>query len=287
MMRRFACVLVLGLLPVAAADAQAPSGQPDVGIDQHLNGQVPLDLVFRDEQGKTVTLDKYFGSRPVILVLAYYRCPRLCSLVLNGLCVSLRKLDYEIGQEFEVVTVSFDPREQPELAAAKKASYVEHYGRAGAATGWHFLTGDEPSIKRLAEAVGFRYAYDAGKDQYAHASGIMVLTPQGKIARYFYGLDYPPRELQFGLEDASAGKIGSPIGRPLRLLCFSYDPETGKYNLMVLRLVRVGGVLTVLAFGVFVWWAWRRERGLRPGGAVVDGQRAGSVSDGPVNKPKA
>src|SRR5206468_2802754 len=196
----------------------------------------PLDLTFRDEQDKPVTLRQYFGEKPVILVLAYYRCPRLCSLVLNGLVSGLREIDYEIGNQFIVVTVSIDPREAPELAAAKKAAYAERYGRAGAASGWHFLTGEEAAIQRLADAVGYRYAYDAERDQFAHDSAIMVLTPDGTIARYFYGIEFPARELRFGLEDASAGKVGSPVTRPLRLLCFAYDPSTGKYTLMTLRL---------------------------------------------------
>jgi protein SCO1/2 len=180
--------------------------------------------------------------------------------VLNNLVESLQKLEYEIGNQFTVLTVSIDPRETPELAAAKKTAYVQHYGRPGAEAGWHFLTGDEGAIRRLAEAVGFRYVYDPQRDLFYHASGIMVLTPEGKIARYFFGLEFPPRDLRFGLEDASAGKIGSPIARPLRLLCFGYDPATGQYTLMTLRLVRLGGVLTILVLGSYLVWAWRREK---------------------------
>ena len=231
---------------------------PEVGIDQHLDTQVPLDLQFRDENGQPISLDTYFHARPVILVLAQYRCPRLCSLVLNGLVESLGKLDYEIGKDFEVVTVSFDARETPELAAAKKAAYVERYGRPGGEGGWHFLTGPEESIKPLAQAVGFRYAYDPKRDRFSHASGIMILTPEGKIARYFFGLSYLPRDVRFGLEDAAAGKIGSPIARPLRLLCFAYDPATGKYTLMTMRLVRWGGALTLVLLGSYLVWNWRR-----------------------------
>jgi protein SCO1/2 len=254
----------VALLLCAATTARgqlAPQPAPDLNLEQRLDAQVPLDLTFRDEQGKSVALRQYFaGGQPVILVLAYYRCPRLCSLVLNGLVAGLRKIDYEVGAQFQVVTVSIDPRETPELAAAKKAAYVQQLDRQGAAAGWHFLTGDEPAIKRLADTVGFRYLYDTAHDQYAHGSGIIVLTPEGKVSRYFYGIDYPARELRFGLEDASAGKIGSPIARPLRLLCYSYDPVTGTYTLMTMRLVRGASVLTVLVLGFFLVRAWRRER---------------------------
>jgi protein SCO1/2 len=261
-MRAFAVATALLAATASTATAQ-PAPTPlsnKVGIDQRLDEQVPLDLVFRDEAGKAVALGNYFGSKPVILVLAWYRCPRLCSLVLNGLVEGLRAIDYEIGNQFTIITVSIDPREQPELAAAKKAAYVEQYGRPGARTGWHFLTGDQPAIQRLAESVGYRYVYDSERDQFGHDSAIMVLTPDGKIARYFFGIDYPARDLRFGLEDAAAGKIGSPIARPLRLLCFAYDPATGTYTLMTMRLVRVGSALTVLAIAVLVLRAWRRER---------------------------
>ncbi|HYV37303.1 MAG TPA: SCO family protein [Gemmataceae bacterium] len=255
-------VLPLGMLLLCATLAQAQPAEPapNIGIEQHLNDRIPLDLVFRDEQGKSVTLSDYFGKKPVILVLAYYRCPRLCSMVLNGLVSGLRQIDYEIGDQFAVVTVSIDPREQPELAAAKKEAYVQQYGRPGAANGWHFLTGEEQAIKRLADAVGFKYAYDARHDEFAHGSGIMMLTPDGTLSRYFYGIQFPAKELRFGLEDSSAGKIGSPVVRPLRLLCFTYDPVTGTYTLMTMRLMRLAGVLTVLGMTFFVVRAWRRER---------------------------
>jgi len=250
---------MIGLLLVGAEGVMAQAPAPDATIEQHLNEQVPLDLVFHDELGRSVVLSEYFGTKPVILVLAQYRCPRLCSLVLNSLTDGLRGINYEIGKEFTVVTVSFDPREKPELAAAKKTAYVEKYGRPGAATGWHFLTGDEASIKRLADAVGFRYSYDPKTDQYAHASGIMILTPAGKIARYYFGLDYSPRDLRFGLEDSSAGNVGSPVPSPLRMLCFAYDPATGKYSLMTMRLVRLSGLLTVLLLAGFLFRAWRHS----------------------------
>jgi protein SCO1 len=250
--------LSLFLLPTTTVTGQQPA--PKVGIEQRLNEKIPLDLVFRDEQGKAVPLSDYFGKKPVILVLAYFRCPRLCSLVLNGLVDGLRKIDYEIGDQFTVITVSIDPREGPPLAAAKKTAYVEQYGRPGAADGWHFLTGDEPAIKRLADAVGYGYVYDAERDQYGHDSGIMMLTPDGTLARYFYGIEYPARELRFGLEDCSAGKIGSPITRPLRLLCFAYDPATGTYSFLTMQLLRISAALTVLCMTVFLMRAWRQER---------------------------
>jgi protein SCO1/2 len=232
----------------------------DIKIIQRLNNQVPLNLAFRDENCQRVTLQNYFAGKPVILVLAYYRCPRLCSLVLNKLTESLRSIDYNAGPEFTVLAVSFDPREQPELAAAKKQSYVASYGRPGTDAGWHFLTGEEEPISRLADSVGFRFVYDPKQDQFAHASGIMILTPEGRVSRYFYGLDYPPRDLRFGLEDASGGRIGSPVTQPLRLLCYAYDPATGQYRLLTMRLVQGGGILTVLALGITLLVFWRRER---------------------------
>jgi protein SCO1/2 len=257
------------LLPVLAGLAVTPvwaqSSLPpvlrQVAFDQRLNEQVPLDLVFQDETGTQVQLGDYFGKKPVILVLAYYRCPRLCTEVLNGLVRALMDVTFDVGREFNVVTVSFDSRETPDLAAAKKKTYLERYGRAGAAEGWHFLTGGEESIVRLTEAVGFRYTYDARHDQFAHASGIMILTPQGKIARYFYDISYPPRDLRFGLVEASENKIGSPVDRIL-LYCFHYDPSEGKYGAAIMNIVRLGGALTVLLLGTFLgllWWQERRK----------------------------
>jgi protein SCO1/2 len=183
----------------------------------------------------------------------------LCTEVLNGLVRALLDIPFEVGKEFNIVTVSFDPRETPELAAAKKKTYLERYGRPGAQEGWHFLTGEESSIKRLTETVGFRYVYDERNDQFAHASGIMVLTPSGKVSRYFYDIHYSPRDLRLGLVEASQGRIGSPVDRVL-LYCFHYDPIEGKYGPVVMSFVRLGGVLTVLALGTFFAILWRRER---------------------------
>ncbi|MGH7964934.1 MAG: SCO family protein, partial [Candidatus Binatia bacterium] len=244
--------------PVHAQNAQ-PALLGDVGIDQRLNEQVPLDLRFRDETGQSVRLGEYFGSKPVILTLNYYQCPMLCSLILEGLVSSLRVLSFDIGDQFTVVTVSFDPDETPTLAAATKAKYLQRYARPGAREGWHFLTGQEAAIAGLAEAVGFRYAYDAPQDQYAHASGIVVLTPQGKIARYFYGIEYAPRDLRLGLVEAAANKIGS-LADQILLFCYHYDPATGKYSTAVLNTVRVGGVATMLALGTFLVVMWRKEK---------------------------
>ncbi|MBI1927913.1 SCO family protein [Candidatus Poribacteria bacterium] len=228
------------------------SAQPDilreVGIDQRLNEQVPLDLVFRDETGKLVRLGDYFGEKPVILSLVYYECPMLCTLVLNGLLKSLRALSFDVGKEFNVVTVSFNPGETPTLAAAKKAEYIQHYSRPGTAEGWHFLTGQEASIQQLAQAVGFRYVYDAQKNQFAHASGIMVLTPQGRLSHYFYGIEYSPRDIRLSLVEASANKIGSPVDQ-LLLYCYHYDPTTGKYGVIIMNIIRLAGLGTVLALG--------------------------------------
>jgi protein SCO1 len=259
----FAAALLTLLLATAPAAAQQKprAAVPEARIEQRLDEQVPLELTFRDEQGQTRHLKDYFKGKPVVLVLAYYRCPRLCSLVLNGLADAMKQIkEYEIGRDFEVVTVSIDPRETPELAAAKKQAHVEDYGRPGAAGGWHFLTGDEEPIKRLANSVGYRYVYDAQKDEFAHASGIMVLTPEGRVSRYYYGIKYVPLDMRYGLEDASEGRIGSPVSRPLRLLCFDYDPQTGSYSLAIMRLVRVGALLTLLAIGSFVFLSWRRDR---------------------------
>jgi protein SCO1 len=222
-----------------------------VGFDQRLNEPVPLDLVFRDEAGKEVRLGEYFGEKPVILSLVYTRCPMLCTLVLNGLVRSLRATSFDAGQEFEVVTVSFDPRDTPETAAAMKRVYMEEYRRPGAEQGWHFLTGDEAAIKRLTEAVGFRYRYDPESGQFAHASGIMVLTPKGKIAQYFYGLEYSARDLRLSLVESAENRIGSPVDQVL-LYCFQYDPAKGRYGVAIMRVLRVASVGTVFGLGALI-----------------------------------
>jgi protein SCO1/2 len=251
---------VLSLLAVAPGQAQPvlPPVLREVGFDQRLDEQVPLDLTFRDEAGRPVRLREYFDGKPVILVLAYYRCPMLCTEVLNGVVRALLDISLTVGKDFNVLTISFDPRERPELAAAKKTTYLERYGRPGAEEGWHFLTGDEEPIKRLTAAVGFRYVYDEDSGQYAHPSGIMVLTPTGKISRYFYDIKYSPGDLRLGLVEASESRIGSPVDQVL-LYCFHYDPVEGKYGPAVMTFVRLGGVLTLLVLSWFFIVLWRRE----------------------------
>jgi protein SCO1/2 len=235
-----------------------PSLLKEVGVDQKLNQQIPLDLTFRDEHGRAVQLREYFGQKPVIISLVYYNCPMLCTQVLNGMGSSLKLLPMDIGKQFNVVTVSIDPTERPVLAEAKQALYTGIYNRPGAAAGWHFLTGDEPQIRQLADALGFRYAYDADSKQYAHASAIMLLTPDGKISRYFYGIQYASRDLRLGLVEASQGKIGTPVDQVL-LFCYHYDPVTGKYGLLISRVIQAAGALTVLAIGILVLLLFRGE----------------------------
>lgn len=221
-----------------------PAPLKQVGIDQKLNGQVPLDAVFKDEHGREVRFGDYFKGKPVVLAFVYYSCPMLCNQVLNGMLSSFRRVTLNVGEQFEVVTVSFDPRETPQLAAAKKQTYVKAYNRPSAEAGWHFLTGDEANIKRLTEAAGFRYTWDEATKQFAHASGIMVVTPEGKLARYFYGVEYSPRDVRLGLVEASQNQIGS-VADTLMLYCFHYDPATGKYGAVVMNIVKVGGVLMI------------------------------------------
>lgn len=239
----------------------------DVGIDQKLNNTIPLGLTFRDEHGRTVELGQYFTGKPVILTLVYYNCPMLCTQVLNALDRSMQLIPMEIGKDFNVLTVSIDPTETPRLAEAKWALYTGMYRRPGGPQGWHFLTGDEPQIKQLADAVGFRYAYDPDSKQYAHASAIMLLTGEGKISRYFWGVTYPERDLRLGLVEASEGKIGSPVDQVL-LFCYHYDPHTGKYGLLVSRMIQLGGLLTVLIGGLFLILLFRGEHYALPGRRV-------------------
>jgi protein SCO1/2 len=255
--------LLVLLVAAAAIGARAQSELPEplrgVGIDQRLNEPVPLEAVFRNESGQPVRLGDYLGRRPAILALVYYECPMLCTLVLNGLLRTLRALPAGLDGRFEILTVSFDPREGPALAAAKKEEYIRRYERAGAAERWHFLTGDEHAIAALTQAVGFRYKFDAKTNQFAHASAIVVLTPGGKVARYLYGIEYAPRDLRLALVEASAGKIGSRVDQAL-LYCFHYDPAAGKYSLIVMRLVRVLGTATLAALAAFLFVNFRRDR---------------------------
>jgi protein SCO1 len=244
--------------PVAPADAR-PNILRDVRFEQRLDDQIPLDLEFTNERGERVKLGSYFGERPVILALVYYECPMLCTQVLTGLVSALGVLQFSVGKEFDVIAVSFDPGEGPGLASAKKDAYVARYDRPGTEQGWHFLTGSEASITALTDAVGFHYKYDRAIDQFAHAAGVTLLTPGGRIARYFFGIEYSPRDLRFGVLEASENRIGSPIDQVL-LYCYHYDPSTGTYGFVALSLVRAGGVATILAMATFWIVMWRRER---------------------------
>jgi len=262
-----AAALVLFVVPAPAQkwtgmQGAAPVPPPptkEVGFDQKLGGQVPLDLVFRDETGKDVKLSAYFGKKPVVLQLMYFECPMLCGMAIEGLLRSLRALSWDVGREFEVVTVSFDPREGPELAAAKKANVLATYGRPGAPDGWHFLTGSEASIRALTSSVGFRYVWDAEQKQFAHATGVVVLTPAGKISRYFFGIEYPTKDLRLGLIDSGTEKIGG-ITDQLLLMCYHYDPRVGRYTPMVTRIMKGGAAVTLAALVTFVALMLRRER---------------------------
>jgi protein SCO1/2 len=268
-------ILFTGALLVAAAGPatawvrdQQPSPAPpaaerpkiltDVGFDQHLGDTVPLDAVFRDESGRAVKLGDYFGKRPVVLSLAYYECPMLCTVTLNGLASALDVLAFDPGRDFEIVNVSFEPKETPALAAAKKAAYLHRYKRPGAAAAWHFLTGDAAQIRRLTDAVGFKYAWDEQTQQYAHASGIMVLTADGRLARYLYGVEYAPKDLRFAIVEASQGRILSPVDR-LLLYCYHYDPTLGRYGKSVMGILRVAAVLTLGGLGAMIFGLRRRN----------------------------
>jgi protein SCO1/2 len=231
----------------------------NVGIEQHLNGQVPPDLTFVDDAGRTVKLGDYFGRKPLILNLVYYNCTMLCGEALAGLAGSMKMVKFNVGDEFDVITVSFNPRETPAIAAAKKQDYLKRYGRPGAAAGWHFLTGPAESINALTQAVGFQYQYDPNSNQYAHATAIMVLTPQGRISRYFYGVDYPPKDLRMGLVEASQGKIGNAVDAVL-LYCYHYDPTTGKYGAVITNILHLGAGLTILLLGGLIFVLWRMDK---------------------------
>lgn len=237
-----------------------PGALKGVGIDQRLDWQMPLALTFRDEAGRDVALSSFFHGKPVILALVYYRCPMLCTQILNGLESSLKAVSFNPGQDFEILAVSFDPKDTPELAASKKQMYLRRYGRPGTANGWHFLTGDEANIHALTEAVGYHVKYDPATDQWAHASGIMIATPEGRLSRYFYGVEYAPRDVRLGLVEASENKIGSPVDQIL-LFCYHYDPATGKYGALAMGMVRVAGAGFVLICGGLIAAAfWRDSR---------------------------
>jgi len=264
-----------GLVEPGDPTAARPGILSKIAIDQKIGSQVPADIPFIDENGRQVKIGDYFGKRPVVLALVYYECPMLCTQVLNGLVGAVSVLNFDAGREFDVVAVSFNPKEGPGLASQKKASYMERYGRPQTASGWHFLTGTQESIDRLTDAVGFRYEYDPKIGQFAHGAALELLTPKGTIAKYFYGIEFSPRDLRLGLIDASEEHIGTVIDDVL-LFCYHYDPATGKYGASVLTMVRIAGVATILAFAIFLTVSLRRDRAL----AVPVNTGPGSLSPG-------
>ena len=261
---------LLACVPAALFAQPAVSGPPaaarpailnEIGFDQRLGETIPLDIALRDEAGRAVRLGDFFGKRPVVLTLVYYECPMLCTLTLNSLSSALATLAFDIGKEFDVVTVSFDAREKAPLAAGKKKAYLSRYGRPGAEAGWHFLTGDRDDLARLTSAVGFRYQWDEEIRQFAHPSGLVVLTPDGRIARYLYGIEFAPKDLRLALVEASERRIGTPVDQAM-LFCYQYNPATGRYGLLTMRLVRGGAILTVLALGGLIFTMRRKEQAL-------------------------
>ena len=247
-----------------------PPGLKNVGIQQNLNQPLPLDLTFTDDLGRTVRLGDYFGKKPVILSLVYFNCPMLCGEVLSGLEHSLRMMSLDVGKDFDVITVSFDPKDTPEMAAKKKAEFLKLYKRAGGEQGWHLLVGQQGAIDALTKAVGFQYEYDPKTQQFAHATAIMIATPDGKVAQYYYGVEYPPKDLRLGLVEAWNGKIGNVVDQ-LLLYCYHYDPEKGKYSATILRVLRLAGVATMLSLGTLIFIMIRR-------GPDHDAAGAGRVS---------
>ncbi|HUG43291.1 MAG TPA: SCO family protein [Acidobacteriota bacterium] len=260
-------ILAMGLLGLRAA-AQSAGEQPralqGISIEQKLDQQVPLSLNFLDSEGRSVRLSEYFQDQPVVLALVYYDCPMLCNLILNGTLRALRAMDMTAGKEFQVVTVSFDPRETPEVANRKRKSYLDKYGRPEAERGWAFLTGKQDQIQSLTQAVGFRYRWDAETQQFAHAGALIVLTPEGKVSRYLFGVEYSPRDLRLGLVEASENRIGTAVDQIL-LYCFQYNPLTGKYSFAVMNILRAMGILTLISIGGLILVLTRRDRRRRQG----------------------
>lgn len=258
-------LVILALLATPLFAESRPGILREIGFDQNLGAQVPLDTVVRDEEGREARLGDFFRSRPVVLSLNYYSCPMLCTVALNGLASALNVLSFNAGREFEALTVSFDPKDTSDLARAKKKTYLSRYKRPGAEEGWRFLTADAPAIAALTRAVGFRYAWDNETQQFAHPAGVVILTPGGRIARYLYGIEYAPNDLRLALVEATGGKIGTPVDQVL-LFCYEYDPATGRYGATIIRIVRLAGVLTVVSLLTFVLTMWRREQ-VKPAGA--------------------
>lgn len=267
-MTSWCCAAIIACVTTAFADTPQAQIAARAGLEQKMNAQVPLDASFRDEHGNVVQLGSFFGRKPVILALAYYECPNLCTLVLNGVLQTAQDLKFDAGKDYEIVVVSFDSRERPALAAAKKQIYIKRYGRAGTADGWHFLTGNDAQIARLSQSVGYRFAYDSQTRQFAHPSAIMVLTPAGKVSRYFPGIEYPPREVRLALIEASNNRVGS-LADQIFLLCFHYNPSTGKYGLLITRVMQFAGLGTVALLGLFVTTQLRRERNTQTNGGCV------------------
>lgn len=259
-----ACLAAVVLIG-APARAQVNTMPPilrEVGISQNLNAQIPSGLVFRDENGNAVHLGDYFGTKPIVLSLVYFNCPALCTEVLNGELHTMQASSLTLGKDYDAISVSFDPKDTPDAAKAKRDVYTAQYrqfGRPGAEQSWHFLTGNADSINALTKAIGFHYAYDPAINQFAHAAAIMLLTPDGHMSRYFYGVIYPARDFRLGLVEASHGKIGTLTDQAI-LFCYQYDPETGKYGMVVMNVVRAGGALTLLALGIFMFMMFRRDR---------------------------
>ncbi len=253
---------------VGPASAAMPAALQNVGFEPPLNSQMPLDLHFRDETGRDVQLREFFGQKPVVLAFVYYNCPMLCDQIQMGVVGTLRMLSFNPGRDYEVVFISFDARETPEMAAAKKKTALAHFRRPETVSGWHFLTGSKESIEAATRAANFRFRFDAKSNLFAHASGVLVLTPDGRISRYFYGVEYPGRDMRLGLVDASAGKIGSPIDHVL-LFCYHYDPSSATYSASILKIIRLGGILTILCIvgGIFIF----RRREIRSGRTKLQG----------------
>ena len=260
-------VLALAACPAFAERIEPNSPAREVGFDQKLGDQFPLDLEFKDETGATVRLGQYFGKKAVLVQFVYFNCPMICSMALEGLAKTMKALALDPGRDFEIVTISFDPRDTPEVAAKRKEATIEAFGRADAAPAWHFLTGTQDAIRKVTSATGFRYTWDEEQQQFAHATGIVIVTPEGKIARYFFGVEYKPRDIRFGLVEGSGGKIGT-LADQLLLLCYHYNPTTGKYGAIAMSSIRAGGLVTVLLLGVFIALMFRRERKRERAGAA-------------------
>ncbi len=271
------------------AEASQSNGLPPalkaVGIEQKLGATLPLDTELKDEDGKLVKLSDYFTSgRPVIVTFVYFDCPMLCNQVLNGLTGSLKGMSFDAGKEFDVVAISFDAREfdNPTLAKNKKASYMERYGRAGTEGGWHFLTGTQTSIDAVTSAAGFSYKWDEKSNQFAHAAAVMIASPEGKLTRYFYGIDYSPKDIKFGVMESAENKVGNAAEK-LLLYCYHYDPSTGKYGLAILNVIRLGGIATLIGLGAmcFVFWRRNKKKTVDSGQWTVDSQPEGKTGNRP------